>query len=187
MTIEPDSLANLVTNLNVAKCANAQSAYLECTNYAVTQLNLPNVAMYLDAGITPFPLSFLSSLLSVAVLNKTGHAGWLGWPANLQPAANLYAGVYSDAGSPAALRGLATNVANYNAWTIDTCPSYTQGNSVCDEKDYINALAPLLRAQGFDAHFITDTGNLFLSHRPVQFLPSLKSFLSSLPSPTANF
>ncbi|KAL4769851.1 1,4-beta-D-glucan cellobiohydrolase C [Aspergillus nidulans var. acristatus] len=136
LVIEPDSLANLVTNLNVAKCANAQSAYLECTNYAVTQLNLPNVAMYLDAG----------------------HAGWLGWSANLQPAANLYAGVYSDAGSPAALRGLATNVANYNAWTIDTCPSYTQGNSVCDEKDYINALAPLLRAQGFDAHFITDTG-----------------------------
>lgn len=47
---EPDSLANLVTNLNVAKCANAESAYLECTNYALTQLNLPNVAMYLDAG-----------------------------------------------------------------------------------------------------------------------------------------
>ncbi|KAL3455759.1 1,4-beta-D-glucan cellobiohydrolase C, partial [Aspergillus heterothallicus] len=136
LVIEPDSLANLVTNLNVAKCANAQSAYLECTNYAVTQLNLPNVAMYLDAG----------------------HAGWLGWPANLQPAANLYAGVYSDAGSPSSLRGLATNVANYNAWTISTCPSYTQGNSVCDEKDYINALAPLLRAQGWDAHFITDTG-----------------------------
>jgi cellulose 1,4-beta-cellobiosidase len=34
----------------VAKCANAHDAYLECTNYAVTQLNLPNVAMYLDAG-----------------------------------------------------------------------------------------------------------------------------------------
>ncbi|KAL3479566.1 1,4-beta-D-glucan cellobiohydrolase C [Aspergillus californicus] len=136
LVIEPDSLANLVTNLNVAKCANAQSAYLECTNYAVTQLNLPNVAMYLDAG----------------------HAGWLGWSANLQPAANLYASVYADAGSPAALRGLATNVANYNAWSISTCPSYTQGNTVCDEKRYINAIAPLLRAQGFDAHFIMDTG-----------------------------
>jgi cellulose 1,4-beta-cellobiosidase len=47
-------LANLVTNLNVAKCANAQSAYLECVNYALKQLNLPNVAMYLDAGM---PLS----------------------------------------------------------------------------------------------------------------------------------
>ncbi|KAL4938817.1 putative 1,4-beta-D-glucan cellobiohydrolase C [Aspergillus oleicola] len=136
LVIEPDSLANLVTNLNVAKCANAQSAYLECTNYALTQLNLPNVDMYLDAG----------------------HAGWLGWSANLQPAANLYASIYRDAGSPASVRGLATNVANYNAWSIDTCPSYTQGNTVCDEERYVNAIAPLLTAQGFNAHFIVDTG-----------------------------
>lgn len=48
--VEPDSLANLVTNLAVEKCANAQDAYLECTNYAITQLDLPNVSMYLDAG-----------------------------------------------------------------------------------------------------------------------------------------
>ncbi|GKZ86805.1 hypothetical protein AnigIFM56816_002567 [Aspergillus niger] len=136
LVIEPDSLANLVTNLNVAKCANAESAYLECTNYALTQLNLPNVAMYLDAG----------------------HAGWLGWPANQQPAADLFASVYKNASSPAAVRGLATNVANYNAWTISSCPSYTQGNSVCDEQQYINAIAPLLQAQGFDAHFVVDTG-----------------------------
>ncbi|GLB05889.1 hypothetical protein AtubIFM57258_001180 [Aspergillus tubingensis] len=136
LVIEPDSLANLVTNLNVAKCANAESAYLECTNYALTQLNLPNVAMYLDAG----------------------HAGWLGWPANQQPAADLFASVYKNASSPAAVRGLATNVANYNAWTISSCPSYTQGNSVYDEQQYINAIAPLLEAQGFDAHFIVDTG-----------------------------
>ncbi|KAI0428674.1 1, 4-beta cellobiohydrolase [Xylaria sp. FL1042] len=136
LVIEPDSLANLVTNLSVSKCANAKSAYLECTNYAITNLNLANVAMYLDAG----------------------HAGWLGWPANLSPAAQLFSQVYSDAGSPAALRGLATNVANYNAWQISgSCPSYTQGNSVCDEQGYVNALAPLLQAAGWDAHFITDT------------------------------
>jgi cellulose 1,4-beta-cellobiosidase len=36
--------------MGVSKCANAHDAYLECTNYAVTQLNLANVAMYLDAG-----------------------------------------------------------------------------------------------------------------------------------------
>ncbi|KAI0835845.1 carbohydrate-binding module family 1 [Hypoxylon sp. FL0890] len=136
LVIEPDSLANLVTNLNVAKCSNAQSAYMECVQYAIENLNLPNVAMYLDAG----------------------HAGWLGWPANLQPAANLFSQLYKDAGSPQALRGLATNVANYNAWSISTCPSYTQGNSNCDESRYVNAMAPLLSAAGWDAHFITDTG-----------------------------
>jgi hypothetical protein len=53
---EPDSLANLITNLNVAECAAAESAYLQCVNYALTQLNLPNVAMYIDAGALPFTL-----------------------------------------------------------------------------------------------------------------------------------
>lgn len=86
-----------------------------------------------------------------------GHAGWLGWAANVGPAATLYASVYKNAGSPAAVRGLATNVANYNAWSIGTCPSYTSGNSNCDEKRYINALAPLLRDAGFPAHFMMDT------------------------------
>lgn len=87
-----------------------------------------------------------------------GHAGWLGWPANLSPAAQLFAGVYNDAGQPASLRGLATNVANYNGWSLSTCPSYTSGNSNCDEKRYINAIAPLLKSAGWDARFITDTG-----------------------------
>jgi cellulose 1,4-beta-cellobiosidase len=136
MRLEPDSLANLVTNLSVAKCGGAQAAYLECTNYAITKLNLKNVAMYLDAG----------------------HAGWLGWPANLAPAAKLFASVYNNASQPAALRGLATNVANYNAWQVSSCPSYTQGNSVCDESSYVNAFAPALKSAGWDAHFITDTG-----------------------------
>lgn len=133
---EPDSLANLVTNLNVAKCANAATAYKTLTAYAIKTLNLKNVIMYLDAG----------------------HAGWLGWTANIEPAAELFGALYKSAGSPAALRGLVTNVANYNAWSIATCPSYTQGNTNCDEKRYINALAPLLVKNGFPAHFLTDTG-----------------------------
>ncbi|KAJ4351785.1 uncharacterized protein N0V89_007129 [Didymosphaeria variabile] len=136
LVIEPDSLANLVTNLNVQKCANAADAYKTLTEYAIKTLNLANVVMYLDAG----------------------HAGWLGWTANITPAAQLFAAIYKAAGSPAAVRGLATNVANYNAWSISTCPSYTQGNSVCDEKKYVNAIAPILTANGFPAHFITDTG-----------------------------
>jgi cellulose 1,4-beta-cellobiosidase len=135
LVIEPDSLANLVTNLSVSKCANAQAAYLQCVEYAITTLNLPNVSMYLDAG----------------------HAGWLGWSANIGPAATLFAQVYKAAGSPSQVRGLATNVANYNAWSIATAPSYTSGDSNYDEQLYITNLAPLLVAAGFPAHFITDT------------------------------
>jgi cellulose 1,4-beta-cellobiosidase len=125
----------MVTNMNVAKCANAASTYKTLVQYAMEQLNLPNVSMYLDAG----------------------HGGWLGWAANIGPAATLYADIYKAAGKPAAVRGLATNVANYNAFSIATCPSYTQGDENCDEKRYINALAPLLEAAGFPAHFIVDT------------------------------
>ena len=123
--------------MDVAKCAKAHDAYISLTNYAVTELNLPNVAMYLDAG----------------------HAGWLGWPANQGPAAKLFASIYKDAGKPAALRGLATNVANYNAWSLSSAPPYTQGASIYDEKSFIHAMGPLLEQNGWPgAHFITDQG-----------------------------
>lgn len=134
LVIEPDSLANLVTNLNVAECAAAEDAYKQCITYAIQKLNLPNVAMYLDAG----------------------HAGWLGWSANIGPAATLFGDLYTAAGSPSQVRGLATNVANYNAWT-GSCASYTSGDSNCNEELYITSLAPLLESAGFPAHFITDT------------------------------
>jgi cellulose 1,4-beta-cellobiosidase len=62
LIIEPDSLPNLVTNMNVTACANAASDYKSGVAYAIKNLNLPNVAMYIDAG----------------------HGGWLGWNANLR-------------------------------------------------------------------------------------------------------
>jgi len=136
LVIEPDSLANMITNMGVPKCQGAADAYKELTVYAVKQLSLPNVAMYLDGG----------------------HGGWLGWPANIQPAADLFAQIYKDAGSPKALRGLATNVANYNGWSLASAPSYTTPNPNYDEKRYVEAISPLLSAAGFPAHFITDQG-----------------------------
>lgn len=123
--------------------------------YAIKTLNFDNVAMYLDGG----------------------HGGWLGWPANIGPAADLFASIYTAAGKPKALRGIATDVSNYNAYQLATAPSYTQSNPstwystiirletclLCscidfDEQRYVNALAPLLTAQGFPAHFIIDQG-----------------------------
>ncbi|KAI0784368.1 cellobiohydrolase II [Abortiporus biennis] len=134
--IEPDSLANLVTNLNLQKCSNAQQTYLACVNYALKQLSAVGVYSYMDAG----------------------HAGWLGWPANLSPAAQLFAKVYKDAGSSPFIKGLATNVANYNALQAASPDPITQGNSNYDEIHYINALGPLLQQQGFPATFIVDQG-----------------------------
>lgn len=85
--IEPDSLANLVTNLNVAKCSNAQTVYKACVTYALKQLASVGVYMYMDAG----------------------HAGWLGWPANIQPAATLFSDMFKAGGSSPFIRGLATS------------------------------------------------------------------------------
>ncbi|KAF4958297.1 hypothetical protein FGADI_2463 [Fusarium gaditjirri] len=137
LVIEPDSLANLVTNLNVDKCAKAESAYKELTVYAIKELNLPNVSMYLDAG----------------------HGGWLGWPANIGPAAKLYAQIYKDAGKPSRVRGLVTNVSNYNGWKLSSKPDYTESNPNYDEQRYINAFAPLLAQEGWsNVKFIVDQG-----------------------------
>jgi cellulose 1,4-beta-cellobiosidase len=62
LVIEPDSLPNLVTNANLTTCQNSAQGYKDGVAYALKQLNLPNVAMYIDAG----------------------HGGWLGWDANLR-------------------------------------------------------------------------------------------------------
>lgn len=108
---EPDGLANLITNLGVPKCANAEEALRECTIYAWEALALPNVAIYVDAG----------------------HAGWLGWPDNLEPTATLYGELYRAAGSPKAVRGLVTNVSNFNAYRLANPPNYTSPNPNYDE------------------------------------------------------
>nr|BAH59083.1 cellulase [Coniophora puteana] len=132
--VEPDSMANLVTNLSVQKCADAESTYKTCVAYAIEQLATVGVYMYLDAG----------------------HAGWLGWPANLSPAAELFAQMYSTTGSSPYFRGLATNVANYNSLTTDSPDPITSGDSNYDELLYIEALSPLLVDNGFPAQFIVE-------------------------------
>jgi cellulose 1,4-beta-cellobiosidase len=94
LVIEPDSLPNLVTNIDLQTCQDSASGYRDGVAYAIKELNLPNVVMYLDAG----------------------HGGWLGWDANLKPGAEELAKVYKAAGSPKQFRGIATNVAGWNAW-----------------------------------------------------------------------
>ena len=61
LVIEPDSLPNLVTNIDLQTCKDSASGYREGVAYALKQLNLPNIMMYIDAG----------------------HGGWLGWNDNL--------------------------------------------------------------------------------------------------------
>ena len=89
--VEPDGLANLVTNMSIQKCATAASTYKALVAYAISKLQQPNVFLYLDAG----------------------HAGWLGWPANIAPAAQLFGQILASAGPGAKVRGLATGMLGF--------------------------------------------------------------------------
>ncbi|KAG9229458.1 putative Exoglucanase 3 [Amylocarpus encephaloides] len=140
LLIEPDSLPNLVTNANLTSCQDSKSGYEEGVAYALKTLNLPNVAMYIDAG----------------------HGGWLGWDANLKPGAEGLAKVYKAAGSPKQVFGIATNVAGWNAWTQTpgefSDRSDAKYNKCQDEKRYIDNFAPALKTAGMPNHAIVDTG-----------------------------
>jgi len=90
LIIEPDSLPNLATNMNDPHCGNiaTTNAYKQGTAYAINKFKSLKVTMYLDAG----------------------HGGWLGWVDNMQKFTAL---VLSMNFPITALRGFATNVANY--------------------------------------------------------------------------
>lgn len=102
---------------------------------------------------------------SLCTLRQTTHQSVthrLGWNDNLKPGAKIFGDVYKAAGSPSQVRGLAINVANWNAFDkrpgeFENSPD-GQWNKGHDEKRYAAILAPELRNNGFPAHFIMDTG-----------------------------
>ena len=93
MVLEPDSLANLVTNMAVPTCAAAEQIYRRGIAYAISKLSLPNVYIYIDGA----------------------HAGWLGWPKNLPKGASACSRrCWTMAGGADRIRGFALNVSNYD-------------------------------------------------------------------------
>jgi cellulose 1,4-beta-cellobiosidase len=81
-----------------------------------------------------------------------GNGVSLGWPANIPPAAALFAQIWNNAGKSPYIRGIATNVAGYNALNSPT----TSPTGGYDELHYISALGPLLASNGWNAKFIVD-------------------------------
>jgi cellulose 1,4-beta-cellobiosidase len=140
LVIEPDSLPNLVTNIDLTTCQESADGYHEGVAYALEQLNLPNVVMYLDAG----------------------HGGWLGWDDNLDPGAEELAKAYKAAGEPSQFRGIATNVAGWNQWDMEpgefSDTSDAKYNSCQNEMSYITTFGASLEAAGMPNHAIIDTG-----------------------------
>ena len=143
--IEPDSLPNLVTNLNnFADCreANGAGGYRDGVRYALDKLHaIPNVYTYIDAA----------------------HHAWLGWDSNFQPAVNLfYETVAGTAAGVDSVDGFIVNTANYSAttepyFTINSTPGGTtvrqskwvDWNWYVDEQSFALALRTALIAKGF--------------------------------------
>jgi cellulose 1,4-beta-cellobiosidase len=134
--IEPDSLGNLVSNLDKPKCKVSADAYKRSIAYAVEALSMPNVWVYLDAA----------------------HAGWLGWNGNRDKAAALFAEVITAAGGTDRVRGFAINVSNYDP--VNALPGKPRfpGDPSSDEVTYIQRLTEKLTAAGVTGKtFIIDT------------------------------
>jgi cellulose 1,4-beta-cellobiosidase len=134
--LEPDSLGNLVTNMNLPKCADSRSAYVESTVYAIQKLQLPNVSIYLDAA----------------------HAGWLGWDHHRESVIRVYKKVLRQAGGYDTIRGFATNVSNYTHLYNRDGAAMESSDPCYNEMVYVKKLAVGLSDNGVrNKGFIIDT------------------------------
>ena len=145
LVVEPDSLPNLVTNLDShAACRVAEPAYKEGIAYAVSQLStVDNAYIYLDIA----------------------HSGWLGWD-HQEKAAALYRGVLEDAGGASLVSGFATNVSNYSTLderfdpygdingNMDLIVGFYEWNCMIDERTFVDRMRTFFPDHGF----VIDTG-----------------------------
>jgi cellulose 1,4-beta-cellobiosidase len=134
--LEPDSLGNLVTNMNIPNCVAARDAYVNSTAYAIQKLGLPNVSIYLDAA----------------------HAGWLGWDHHREAIIKVYKKVLKAAGGVDMIRGFATNVSNYTHLYNRDGAAMESSDPCYNEMVYVKKLAVGLADHGVrNKGFIIDT------------------------------
>ncbi len=157
--VEPDSLPNLVTNLETPDCAEAAStgAYVDGIAYTLGQLRtLPNTYAYVDLG----------------------HSGWLGWDSNFGPAVDLITEAikHPDAGVDT-VDGFVSNTAGYTPTDEEFLPdnnlvlgdggmaihssSFYEWNPYFDETDFMTDI----RQQFISAGLPDDIGMLIDTSR----------------------
>ncbi len=142
--VEPDSLPNLVTNLSFAKCQEATSTtdgYVVNTQYTLNKLHpLSNFYAYIDIG----------------------HAGWLGWDTNFNPAVTLIANaIKGTTAGASSVDGFISNTANTSVETetfLDAnttvggnpvrSSTFYQWNVYIDKSHYDAAWATAMAAAG---------------------------------------
>jgi len=136
VVLEPDSLGNLATNMDLPMCQEAKGAYKNGVAYAIKSFALPNVSVYLDAA----------------------HSGWLGWDDNRAKIARVFKTVLNEAGGPQMIRGFALNTANYTSLNNRDGAILEPTNPCPNELSYAKTLKRTLELYGFKNHgFIIDT------------------------------
>ena len=134
--VEPDSLANLATNLDIDHCAAAAPVYRRSIAYAIAKLSEPHVAVYLDAA----------------------HGGWLGWKRNLDKMIGIWKEVLGAAGGAQRIRGFAVNVSNYNPTHVENGRRGGPDEPGPDETAYVGDLQRALAQTGITGKgFVIDT------------------------------
>jgi cellulose 1,4-beta-cellobiosidase len=134
--LEPDSLPNLATNINLPACQEARPAYMEGVAYAIRTLNMPNVSIYLDIA----------------------HSGWLGWDGNREKAAKIYKQVLKMAGGVDTIRGFATNTSNFTHLSNRDGAVLEPTNPCPNELTYVKKMAVTLADHGIkNKGFLIDT------------------------------
>lgn len=145
LVLEPDSLPNLVTNLEShPECRIAKAAYEEGIAYAISAFaEHEHAYIYLDMA----------------------HSAWLGWEHG-EAAAELYAGVMDEAGGPDLVTGFATNVSNYSTLeerfdpyadigaNMGVIEGFYEWNRMIDELTYVGQMRRFFPRHGF----LVDTG-----------------------------
>ena len=134
--LEPDSLPNLATNLNLPDCAEAKDVYIESVAYGIRKLGLPNVSIYLDIA----------------------HSGWLGWDNNREAAAKIYKKVLKLAGGVDTIRGFATNTSNFTHLSNRDGAALEPTDPCPNELTYVKKMTVTLGSHGIrNKGWIIDT------------------------------
>ena len=137
--VEPDSLANLATNMSMERCIRAQYGYKEGVAYAIRKLNDAGAEIYLDSA----------------------HSGWLGWPDNRRKMAAVVREVLEMAGGVNMIRGFVTNLANYSPLSIEDGSWhnwYDSSNPAKGELPFVRLMTKDYQDAGIDnPRFVIDT------------------------------
>lgn len=160
--IEVDSLPNLVTNMDIEACqeADGPGGYRDGIRYVLNEFaDIPNVYSYLDIA----------------------HSGWLGWDDNFSQAVDLYVDMltsdeyYGPAPGLDSITGFITNSANYTPTEEPFLPDssltppgggnpirsadFYEWNPIFDELTFAQSLHDAFSQQGLDDFgVLIDTG-----------------------------